>query len=143
MSFEWSHYVDLAEELINHGEGSDIESAYFRSAVSRAYYGVYCIARDMVEKNTGKPVDSDLSHVAVRNAFIGSASKISNKVGKELQSLHSVRKNADYDSPQNFNKRKANKNLEKAKRILKYYEYDKCKLDPIKKNESKWPKRQL
>jgi hypothetical protein len=41
MNFNWIRYIYLATELL---KGSD--ESYYRSAISRAYYGVFCIARD-------------------------------------------------------------------------------------------------
>jgi hypothetical protein len=51
MSFKWSQYVDLAEKLIEYAKNdSTLELAYYRSAISRSYYGVLCIAIEKVQK---------------------------------------------------------------------------------------------
>jgi len=41
MSFNWRDYVDLAQDLLNRAE-----EACQRSSISRAYYGVFCLARN-------------------------------------------------------------------------------------------------
>jgi uncharacterized protein (UPF0332 family) len=48
---EWSAYFDLAQELVNLAEELDEHEAeaYRRSAVSRAYYAMFCTARDMLD----------------------------------------------------------------------------------------------
>lgn len=40
MTFDWLTYIDLASRLIDNRE-SDIEEAYLRASISRAYYGVF------------------------------------------------------------------------------------------------------
>jgi len=41
MSFDWLGYIRLAENL-----SDELDESSLRSAVSRAYYGVFCIARN-------------------------------------------------------------------------------------------------
>ena len=48
MSFEWSDFLDLAVKLTK-----SPDEASRRSAVSRAYYAVFCAARDWVESYYG------------------------------------------------------------------------------------------
>jgi hypothetical protein len=43
MSFDWSEYIDLAHDLRLSANGRE---AYLRSAISRAYYGVFILARN-------------------------------------------------------------------------------------------------
>lgn len=46
MSFDWHLYVALASELLETAKTEGMEEAYFRSSISRSYYGVFCIARN-------------------------------------------------------------------------------------------------
>lgn len=46
--FDWAQYLTLAEDL-REGRGSTVnEEARLRSAVSRAYYTAFCLARDLL-----------------------------------------------------------------------------------------------
>jgi uncharacterized protein (UPF0332 family) len=55
MSFDWKLYVQLAVELIDFHQREALKGACFRSAISRAYYGVFCIARNFL-KSKGKTI---------------------------------------------------------------------------------------
>jgi uncharacterized protein (UPF0332 family) len=68
MSFDWSKYVELAEKLIEQEKDEKIESAYYRSSVSRSYYGAYCLARDLLFSK-GFNIPRTNTHMAVREAF--------------------------------------------------------------------------
>lgn len=47
MSFPWSHYLDLAKALAGQEtNGVASQEARLRSAISRAYYAVFCTARN-------------------------------------------------------------------------------------------------
>jgi hypothetical protein len=63
MSFDWKLYVQLAVDFYR---SEALKEAYFRSAISRAYYGVFCIARNFL-KSKGKTIPPiDTSFVAKR-----------------------------------------------------------------------------
>lgn len=56
MSFNWELYIQLADELISCQEKVDLREAYLRSAMSRSYYGIFCIARNhLIAKNIPIP----------------------------------------------------------------------------------------
>ena len=129
MAFEWSQFVELAEKLIGYGEGTGLESAYYRSAVSRSYYGVFCIARDKVEEILGYSVPPRDSHRFVIYKFTYSSTNITRKIGKDLDSLHKKRQKADYTNPEDIDITQAQKALEIAKRTLKNYEDTNLKID--------------
>jgi hypothetical protein len=48
MSFDWSGYLTLANELSNKVDEFSDQEAVCRSVVSRAYYSVFCLARNYV-----------------------------------------------------------------------------------------------
>ena len=47
MSFDWSEYLNLAKKLIRAGSTLSANEACQRTAISRAYYAVYCQARNL------------------------------------------------------------------------------------------------
>lgn len=61
MSFDWKSYIHLAEELVKRQEESCL-----RSSISRAYYGVFRIARN--KKGYEMYKKSDI-HSKVINAY--------------------------------------------------------------------------
>ncbi len=95
MSFDWKLYVQLADELINHQKTQGLQEAYLRSAISRSYYGVFCIARNfLISKSVAIPrVDT---HKFVREKYWNSTDRAEKKIGKDLLGLWQERKDADY-----------------------------------------------
>jgi hypothetical protein len=46
MGFDWKGFVDVARHLVTQAKGSDNPEAFLRSAMSRAYFGAFCHARN-------------------------------------------------------------------------------------------------
>ena len=96
MSFKWETYLQLADNLINEHKNTDIPEAYLRSAVSRSYYGVFCIAKKFLERK-GERIPFRDSHSFVINKFKKSNRRSEKKIGGYLNRLKEIRKYADYD----------------------------------------------
>lgn len=79
MSFDWKDYVYLAEELLNRTE----ESCY-RSSISRAYYGVFCITRNLKGYGNYKPKKGENIHWVVINAYKNSSDRREKISGESL-----------------------------------------------------------
>lgn len=96
MSFDWRLYVQLADELITYQRTARFQEAYLRTAISRSYYGVFCIARNfLIGKGISIPkVDS---HKFVREQYRASQNKQERKIGDSLTRLWRRRKDADYE----------------------------------------------
>ena len=47
MSFDWRRYAELAKQITDRFEGTELEVASRRSAVSRYYYSAFCFARNI------------------------------------------------------------------------------------------------
>jgi uncharacterized protein (UPF0332 family) len=95
MSFDWRHYLTLAEHLFdNAGALSDKEACY-RSVASRAYYAVFCLARNYVRDTDNARIEmhQELQDYLTRNRN----NKARCKIGNQLKRLHQIRKKADYD----------------------------------------------
>lgn len=104
MRFDWSDYLSLARELAAISGDSDNSEAKLRSAVSRAYYAVFCLARNYLRD---VEQDSRLSsnrtpdineHQYVADEFIYHRSKAKKliKIGENLSRLRQFRNKADY-----------------------------------------------
>ena len=96
MSFDWKLYVQLADELITYQRTPSFQEAYLRTAISRSYYGVFCVARNfLIGKNVSVPrVDT---HKFVREQYQNSQNKLERKIGDSLNRLWRRRKIADYE----------------------------------------------
>ncbi|RZB28783.1 MAG: hypothetical protein AEth_01785 [Candidatus Argoarchaeum ethanivorans] len=117
MSFNWELYVQLADEFISYQENADLREAHLRSAMSRCYYGIFCIARNhLFVKNTSIPrVDT---HKFVREQYQRSPRNVEKKIGKNLRRLWKERKDADYENDTDINVSRAKTALDLSKRTL-------------------------
>ena len=95
MPFDWKEYLALARFLESQtGDGFTTE-ATTRCAVSRAYYSVFCYARNYAQKKLGYVIRRDgQDHKEVREHFI---KKGRDTIANKLETLHRFRTNCDYD----------------------------------------------
>ncbi len=94
MSFDWTDYARLAEELrTRHDEAS------LRSAISRAYYSVFHEARDFLTAEGIHLSKADSSHKAVWNQYENLGGRSCRAVGLNGKRLNDNRTRADYDNP--------------------------------------------
>lgn len=120
MTFDLADYLDLAEDILKlskAGQGED--NAYIRCCISRAYYSVYCIARN-VKGFKGYSVKDP--HSALINAYKTSRSnhkKTDHRIGGHLANLKRLRISADYHEEHTLTKDDAKDGVEKAKICLK------------------------
>ena len=100
MKFDWSEYFNLAKEL-----AETSEEAKLRSAVSRAYYSAFCLARNYLRDIEQDPTLSrnktyDINvHQYVADVFIHhkAKSKTMIEIGNDLNRLRPRRNKADYE----------------------------------------------
>lgn len=101
MSFNWKLYIQLSDELINYQRTAILQEAYLRTAISRSYYGVFCIARNLLSKKITIPkIDT---HKFVRKKYKDSINITERKIGASLNRLWRKRKDADYENKANIN----------------------------------------
>jgi len=112
MNFNWIDFVFLAEELLNNQK-----EAHIRSSASRAYYGLFGIARN--NKNLQNYEKADLHHKVI-SAYRDSKDENEKKVGRVLFQLRRSRNHADYHPHISFgaNREKTEKLVAKAKYAL-------------------------
>lgn len=104
MKFDWSEYLNLATELAALSSDSDDVEAKLRSAISRAYYAVFCLSRNYlrdIEKDPrlSRKNSSDINehqYVAEEFIFHKSKNKEMIKIGENLSRLRQLRNKADY-----------------------------------------------
>ncbi len=75
---------------------NSIGAAGFRSATSRAYYGTFHLARELLEGHGFLCRDQGNAHLWVRRHFQNCTSQKPKEVGRLLENLAESRKDADY-----------------------------------------------
>ena len=66
MSFTWDLYLDFAEELIEYQKTQSLNEAYFRTAISRSYYSVFCLSRNaLIKKGILIPTDKSVHYFVI------------------------------------------------------------------------------
>jgi uncharacterized protein (UPF0332 family) len=101
MTFSWTTYFTLAQELLKAAPNSPLEETRLRSAISRAYYAVFNESRIFLEARIPNIVipKTGKAHQVVPNLLI--SHNLSNQdwasVGNKLIILKRYRRQADYD----------------------------------------------
>ncbi len=99
MSFHWSEYLDLAQELTRESLASPLREAMFRTAISRAYYAAFGQARNRLVIIDGEEIPRGANtHQHVINTFEDSNDSRRRTIGHLLHHLRSTRNAADYES---------------------------------------------
>lgn len=119
MSFDWRDYVELAEDLLN-----ETEESCYRTSVSRAYYGVFCTARNKKGYQNYQAKWGENIHRIVIDVYKNSPDRSEKNIGRILDSLRRSRNDADYNENKLINKDYAKRAVGSAKIIL-------TSLDPI------------
>lgn len=97
MSFDWSEYLTLAQELTSKSITSPIQEAHLRAAISRAYYAAFCKARNYLSYKDGYSTPKGINvHWDVVNKFETSSDMTRRKVGVLLRHLRGIRNIVDY-----------------------------------------------
>jgi len=107
MTFEWKDYIRIAEDLLNRGD-----EAYFRSSISRAYYGTFGPARN--KKGYKEYAGADV-HWKVINEYNNQSEQ---DIGRTLDKLRRARNDADYNEEKLIKKDLAERTILIAKKVL-------------------------
>ncbi len=98
MSFDWTDYLFLAQELTKGSTSSPKHEAMLRSAISRAYYAAFCNSRNFLKNHRKEIIPSTaVAHKIVKDIFGGSTDKIELEIEADLDRLRIDRNKADYD----------------------------------------------
>jgi uncharacterized protein (UPF0332 family) len=97
MSFDGSEFLALAQELAGKKKNISTEEAQLRSAISRAYYAAFLESRKFLRNRRGQRVSfSGQAHEEVKEVFLHDPDEHYQNVGANLETLHILRKQADY-----------------------------------------------
>lgn len=96
MRFNWCDYLDLANELAGK-RGISSQEARFRSAVSRAYYGAFCLARNHLKKQGCTIPETGEAHWKVPKIFREENDRRCKQIAGDLDRLRKDRRDADYE----------------------------------------------
>ena len=97
MKFKWQSFLELSKELKDIGNSfcGEQREASWRTAVSRAYFSVFNIAKEFLRK-MGIDVPERGAHGIVRNKFQNSRNLLEQFIGDHLEKLIEKRIKADY-----------------------------------------------
>ena len=112
MSFVWDHYLDIAESLLKQGISSGDGEAWFRCAISRAYYAAFHEGRVYLK-------DPEMQHFYVFNKLAADKSRKGKQLFEEFRFLKRNREKADYKIKERFSAEDAEKTIVSAKKFLK------------------------
>jgi hypothetical protein len=96
VSFDWSDYLKLANELAPRPINASAQEAKLRCAIGRAYYANYCKARNHVRDKAGQTIPAHDAHRYVIDALLNSTERKCKDLGKDLNRLRVNRIRADY-----------------------------------------------
>ncbi len=97
MSFNWSEYLGLAQQLAGKANISATQESRLRSAISRSYYGAFIQARNYLRDKESLPIPSQNTHQYVIDRFKNSNDPERTSIGIGLQRLRYRRNRADYE----------------------------------------------
>jgi uncharacterized protein (UPF0332 family) len=92
--FDWRGYVDLADDLLILRPNDE---AAQRSALSRAYYGVFGVARDYLLTKRGVAIAAFNVHYHVWATFAQAPRGVEQRIAQEGNRLKRRRDLADYE----------------------------------------------
>ena len=93
VSFDWSDYLTLAEEL-----GKRFDEGSLRSAISRAYYSIYHLALYRAEMNGFRPLPGEGTHAQLWRVFSASPEPDCMRLAIIANRLKEKRNRADYEN---------------------------------------------
>lgn len=93
----WENYIKISEIFLDKDLYPEFGNSLRRSAISRAYYGAFCLARNKaVEMKWININNSVQDHKTVKEYYIKHRDKDKNKIGLKLDRLRKKRNQADY-----------------------------------------------
>lgn len=111
-NFEPKHFLDLVKEIddavsknIEIKIKSNLESAWMRSAISRAYYAVFLLLREQFRassKYNHLIQETEKDHGEIQRVLLEKLPMSMLKYANDFRSLRVSRNNADYDPPSKF-----------------------------------------
>jgi len=101
LTFNWAEFLRLAETLhgaLTAGDTHDHNEALLRTAVSRAYYAAFAMARNRLRDVEGLSMPSDVNANRTVARFYERAGDVARaEIGFKLRRLREDRNRCDYD----------------------------------------------
>ncbi len=98
MSFDWIHFISLAQILYRDAHRLGDREACLRSVISRAYYGAFGLAREKAVREGGVRLShTSEDHGKIIRFFRKSTDRDYQKIGLALDRLRQQRNKADYE----------------------------------------------
>jgi uncharacterized protein (UPF0332 family) len=99
MTFDTTHFFEIAQDLYSMASGSAYEEGLYRSAIGRAYYAVFREAREYLRQKKGITTipDNSYAHTIIRKELLKLSTKEHKKVENYLDLLRTSRNKADYE----------------------------------------------
>jgi hypothetical protein len=94
MPFDWKDFLSVARHLNNQAAASSEPESFFRSAVSRAYFGAYCHARNYAKDYLNFVPREDADDQGRLRAHLKGKRRKGD--GDRLEQLRQLRNEADY-----------------------------------------------
>jgi uncharacterized protein (UPF0332 family) len=111
MTFDWNVYINLSKKCLECDE-----EAYFRTAISRAYYGCFCILRD--RENLGDDTTRNVHINVIKHYKNHRFNPNYKKIGIKLDQLRKCRNKADYNGEIEITKDNAELAIARSKEII-------------------------
>ncbi len=119
MTFPWTDYLELADALLTNRGTFAQEEACCRSSISRAYYAVFCAARNHAIAVEGLQLrGTGADHLDVQRHFEQASSRDHKTLGRLLSLLRRARNRADYDDEMPQVDRQAQQAIGRARRAM-------------------------
>src|ERR1043166_7013556 len=118
-------YLRLAETLV-----AGASEAEWRSAVSRAYYAVFHVARRLLLSCGFVVARADRAHAYLWRRLANCGDPDVQDAGNKLNALRGERNDADYDFDQPFDKASVEVRVQRARKIVQSFE--KAAKEPLK-----------
>jgi uncharacterized protein (UPF0332 family) len=115
--------------LVVHLAGGTTE-AEWRSAISRAYYAAFHVARQLLADLGFRVPRADTAHIFVAWRLQNCSVPQIQKAGADLDTLRSLRNQADYDFPRPISQAVATTQVRTAETII--LQLDSARLEPIR-----------
>lgn len=104
MPFDWNQYLILAKSLSGDDDAMCNDESYDRSAVSRAYYAAFCLARNYARDHYSyHPRYTAEDHIEVRKYYASLVNQLTGilrgkilMIPSQLENLRLWRNNCDY-----------------------------------------------
>jgi uncharacterized protein (UPF0332 family) len=97
VSFDWTDYLVVANKLVKMAADLELAEGYYRTAISRAYFAAFNIAKQALPQQISDrcPRDAD-AHEYVKRAYANGTSREQQIVSDNLDRLRIARNLADY-----------------------------------------------